>query len=64
MYYVWCIMCDDWAPYHELFMYFCYYDMFYIQWHCLTKKDLWNKVHMNMNINVIEGLNKRKKFSW
>jgi hypothetical protein len=26
---------------------FMYFDMFYIQWHDLTKKDLWNKVYMN-----------------
>jgi hypothetical protein len=52
-------MCDDWAPYHELCMYLCYFDMFYIQWHCLAKKDQWNKVHMN--INIIEGLNKKEK---
>jgi hypothetical protein len=38
-------MCDDWVLYHELFMYF---DMFYIQWNHLAKKDLWNKVHMIM----------------
>jgi hypothetical protein len=28
---------------------FMYFDMFYIQWHHLAKKDLWNKVYMNMN---------------
>jgi hypothetical protein len=26
---------------------FIYFDMFYIQWHHLVKKDLWNKVYMN-----------------
>jgi hypothetical protein len=52
MYYVWCMMCDDWVVYPELFMYLCYFDMFYIQWHHLVKKDVWNKVHMNMNINM------------
>jgi hypothetical protein len=52
MYYVWCMMCDDWVVYHELSMYLCYFDMFYIQWHHLSKKDVWNKVHLNMNMNV------------
>jgi hypothetical protein len=52
MYYVWRMVCDEWALYHELSMYLCYFDMFYIQWHCLAKKDVWSKVHMNMNINV------------
>jgi hypothetical protein len=47
MYYVWCMMCDDWVLYHELFMYLCI-DMFYIQWRRLAKKDLWNKVYMVM----------------
>jgi hypothetical protein len=28
-----------------------YFDMFYIQWHHLTKKDLWNKAYMNERIN-------------
>jgi hypothetical protein len=28
MYYVWCMMCEDWAVYHELFMYLCYFLMF------------------------------------
>jgi hypothetical protein len=40
------MMCDDWALYHELFMYLCYFDMFYIQWHHSAKKDVGNKVHM------------------
>jgi hypothetical protein len=44
------MMCDDWALYHELFMYF---DMFYIQWHRLAKKDLWNKVYTNMNMTTL-----------
>jgi hypothetical protein len=48
-YYNWivvlCMMCDDWALYHELFIYL---DMFYIPWHRLAKKDLCNKVYMNM----------------
>jgi hypothetical protein len=52
MYYIWCMMCDDWDIYHELSMYLCYFDMFYIQWHHLAKKAVWNKVHMNMNINM------------
>jgi hypothetical protein len=39
------MMCDDWVLYHELLMYF---DMFYMQWHHLAKKDLWNKVCMIM----------------
>jgi hypothetical protein len=39
MHYVWCMMCDDWVLYNELFMHF---NMFYIQWHHLAKKDLWN----------------------
>jgi hypothetical protein len=39
-------MCDGLALYLELFMYF---DMFYIEWHRLARKDLWNKVYMNMN---------------
>jgi hypothetical protein len=52
MHYVWYIMCDDWVLYHELFMYF---DMFHIQWHCLAKKDLWNKVYMNMNMNTADS---------
>jgi hypothetical protein len=30
--------------YRKLFMYLCYFDMFYIQWHHLAKKDVWNKV--------------------
>jgi hypothetical protein len=34
-------MCDDWAVY--VFMYF---DMFYIQWHHLAKRDLWNRVYI------------------
>jgi hypothetical protein len=34
------------ALHHELSMYLCYFDMFYIQWHSLAKKDVWNKVHM------------------
>jgi hypothetical protein len=42
MYYVWC-MCGDCVPYHELFMYF---DMYYIQWHHLPNKDLWNKAYI------------------
>jgi hypothetical protein len=37
------MMCDDWALYHELSMYLCYFDMFYIQWHHLVKKDVWSK---------------------
>jgi hypothetical protein len=37
MYYVWCLMCDNWAEYHELFMYLCYCDMLYIQRHRLAK---------------------------
>jgi hypothetical protein len=36
-------MCDDWALYQELFMSLCIFDMFYIQWHHLAKKDLWNE---------------------
>jgi hypothetical protein len=44
--------CDDWAVYNELFMYLCYFDMLYIQWHHLAKKDVWNKAHMNMNISM------------
>jgi hypothetical protein len=40
LFYVWCMMCEDWVLYHELFMYF---DMFYIH---LAKKDLWNKVYI------------------
>jgi hypothetical protein len=47
------MMCDDWALYHELFMYF---DMFYIQWHCLAKKDVWNKVHMIMILQWVLDL--------
>jgi hypothetical protein len=31
---------------------FMYFDMFYIQWHHLAKKDLWNKVYMNERIYV------------
>jgi hypothetical protein len=30
MYYVWCMMCGDWALYYELFMYLCYFDTFII----------------------------------
>jgi hypothetical protein len=37
------MMCDDWVLYHDLFMYF---DMLYIQWHRLAKKNLWNKVYI------------------
>jgi hypothetical protein len=48
MYDAWCVMCDDWAVYQELFMYF---DMFYIQWYHLARKDLRNKVHMNEWMN-------------
>jgi hypothetical protein len=40
-------MCDDWAVYQELFKLFMYFDMFYIQWHHLAKKDLWNKIYLN-----------------
>jgi hypothetical protein len=29
-----------------------YFDMFYIQWHHFAKKDLWNKIYMNEQINV------------
>jgi hypothetical protein len=32
-----------------------YFDMFYIQWHRLARKDLWNKVYMNMNKNMNEN---------
>jgi hypothetical protein len=43
------MMCDDWVPYY-VFIYvlclFMYFDMFYIQWHHLAKKDLWNKVYI------------------
>jgi hypothetical protein len=52
MYYLRSMMCDDWAVYLELSIYLCYFDMFSIQWHCLAKKDVWHKVHMNMNINM------------
>jgi hypothetical protein len=30
MYYVWCMMCDDWALYYKLSIYLCYFDMFII----------------------------------
>jgi hypothetical protein len=30
---------------------FMYFDMFYIQWHHLASKDLWNKVSMNELMN-------------
>jgi hypothetical protein len=30
-----------------------YFDMFYIQWHHLAKKDLWNKVYMNECLSLI-----------
>jgi hypothetical protein len=43
------MVCDHLAPYQELFM---YSDMFYIQWHNLAKKDLWNKVYMNMTMKL------------
>jgi hypothetical protein len=46
------MMCNDWAVYRKLFMYLCHFDMFYIQWYPLAKKDVWNKVHMTMNINM------------
>jgi hypothetical protein len=46
-------MYDNWALYQELFMYL---DMFYIQWHHLAKKDLWNKVYMTMNIKNNQGM--------
>jgi hypothetical protein len=52
MYYVWCMMCDDWALYQELFIYLYNFYMFYIQWHRLAEKDLWNKVLMNINMNT------------
>jgi hypothetical protein len=42
---VWRLGCISGAVY--VFMYF---DMFYIQWHHLAKKDLWNKVYMIMII--------------
>jgi hypothetical protein len=29
-----------------------YFDLFYIQCHHLAKKDLWNEIYMNMNMNV------------
>jgi hypothetical protein len=41
MYDVWWLSSISGAVY--VFMYF---DMFYIQWHHLAKKDLWNKVYM------------------
>jgi hypothetical protein len=41
------MMCDDWVLHHELFKYLCYFDMIYIHWHCLAKKNVCNKVHMN-----------------
>jgi hypothetical protein len=44
---------DSWVLYHELFMYF---DMFYIQLHCLAKKDLWNKVYMIMTLQWVLAL--------
>jgi hypothetical protein len=55
------MMCDDWVLYQELFMYF---DIFYIQWHCLAKKDLWNAtklpadhasltVYLNNTANIV-----------
>jgi hypothetical protein len=53
------MMCEDWALYHELYIYvFMYFDMFCIQWYHLEKKDLWNKVYMNMNMtnkDIIEN---------
>jgi hypothetical protein len=48
MYTVWWLGSISWAVY--VFMYF---DMFYIQWHNLTKKDLWYKVHMIMIMMII-----------
>jgi hypothetical protein len=29
-----------------------YIGMFYIQWHHLAKNDLWNRVYMNVNMNI------------
>jgi hypothetical protein len=45
-------MCDDWAVYRELFIYLCYFYVFYSQWHRLDKNDVWNTVHMNRNIKM------------
>jgi hypothetical protein len=47
-----CIMYGVWCVMTGLFMYLCYFDTFYIPWHHLAKKDVWNKVHMNININM------------
>jgi hypothetical protein len=46
MCYVWCMMCDGWALYHELFMYYVILTVL-----CSEESfsDLWNKGHMNMN---------------
>jgi hypothetical protein len=41
------MMYDDWDLLSEAVYVFMYFDIFYIQWHHLAKKDLWNKVHMN-----------------
>jgi hypothetical protein len=52
------MMCDDWTVHHKLFTYLCYFNMFYIQWHRLAKKDVRNKVHMNeYQYDIQYGLN-------
>jgi hypothetical protein len=45
MYDVWCLGSISWPIYV-----FTYFDMFYIQWHHLAKKDLWSKVYMMMMV--------------
>jgi hypothetical protein len=47
------MMCDDSVLCRELFMYF---DMFYIQWRRLAKKDVWNKVYMIMTLQWVSAL--------
>jgi hypothetical protein len=38
---------------------FMYFDMFYIQWHHLPKRDLWNKVYMNESVSRLVRLGVR-----
>jgi hypothetical protein len=57
-YYNWIIIMYDvwWLGYiSEAHYVFMYSDMFYIQWHHLAKKDLWDIVYMNMNVSYEVG---------
>jgi hypothetical protein len=47
VYDVWRLGYISWAVYVFMDL-----GMFYIQWHCLAKRDLWNKVYMNDWMNM------------